>query len=71
MSTTKRRITVTLARDDLDALAAIQGALGTRAASAAIRVALREHAAALAARSDRASRLPRAVGYHGTEHGGH
>lgn len=60
-ATGKKRLTVTLASEELAALAAIARHLGTTSASAAVRVALREHAEQIDKGRDRASRLPRAA----------
>ena len=59
--TTKRRLTVTLHDDELAALETISRHIGTPSASAAMRRALVEHAAAIEKREDRASRLPQAA----------
>ena len=61
MTTTKRRVTVTLDAEEIEAIKAISAHIGTPSASAAIRRALREHADAIRKGRDRASRLPQAA----------
>ena len=58
MTTTKRRVTVTLDAGELEAIEAISAHIGTPSASAAIRRALVEFATQIAKGRDRASRLP-------------
>ena len=58
MTLTSRRLTVTLHHDERAALKTIERHIGTPSASAAMRVALIEHAAALESKHERASRLP-------------
>ena len=58
MTTTKRRLTVSLNDDDQAALKVIASHLGTTSASAAVRRAVAEFARQIDVRRDRASRLP-------------
>ena len=58
-TTTKKRLTVTLDRDEVEAIETICNDMGSPSASAAVRRAVRELAAQIEKRSDRASRLLR------------
>ena len=57
----KKRLTVTLDHDEVEAIETICEDLGSPSASAAVRRAVRELAAQIAKRTDRAARLPRAA----------
>ena len=59
--TTKRRLTVTLSSEEIEAIETICGDMGSPSGSAAVRRALRELAGAIDKRQDRASRLPQAA----------
>ena len=57
----KKRLTVTLDTEEVEAVETICNDMGSPSASAAVRRALRELAAQIDKRRDRASRLPRAA----------
>ena len=56
--TKKRRLTVSLDHEEVEAIETICSDMGSPSASAAVRRALRELAAQIDMRRDRASRLP-------------
>ena len=58
MTMTKKRLTVTLDTAEVEAIETITADMGSPSASAAVRRAVRELAAQIAMRRDRASRLP-------------